>query len=282
MSRLLAMPDDPAALPGWLDRQLVGPHLPRLVAELRVLHRPGPKPELGAVVGRHRAGFLEGGFATLPRPVLSQLLCNPDLLAELAPVVFAEGGDYWFSRPPDPALEGRAERVAGRVLDRVRNEPARPRARRRWLEYAAVSFATAAAVLLAINLVPPGITKAGPGWGFAKIHDLPRSGGPRAVYAKLADLADEWGGKHPADPPALAQRLIEFRHGCAALQLASDLPLSDDERRWVKLRCGDWAAEFDRHLRTLEQSGDTERVWAAASDTVRRISAELRGRAQLG
>jgi hypothetical protein len=33
MITTLTMPEDPAAVPAWLDRQLLGPGLPQLVAE---------------------------------------------------------------------------------------------------------------------------------------------------------------------------------------------------------------------------------------------------------
>ena len=68
---VLTMPDEPDAVPGWLERELVGANLPQLVAELGAVHdatgclhvepdtevdvrgdrqacRDGPAPQLGA------------------------------------------------------------------------------------------------------------------------------------------------------------------------------------------------------------------------------------------
>ena len=284
MSRLLAIPDDPAAVPDWLARQLVGPDLDALVAELRVVHRPGVAPDLDALLGGDRGPLLAGGFAALPRPTLASLMRNPDLQLELQPLVFAEGGDRWFDAPPDPRSHAAdddpdAERVTAKVMQAIAVEP-RPAGRRRWREYAAVSLATAAAVLVAVYI--GGLRPASPvagGWGFAKLDALPRDAPPSAVYAALADPAAEWGQKSPADAPALAKRLGEFRQGCAALQLAADLPLPDAERRWLRGRCRGWAADLDGHLRALEDTGDAATVRAAAGATARSVAAELRERA---
>ena len=100
------------------------------------------------------------------------------------------------------------------------------------------------------------------------------------MFGKFAELADQWNAKPTPDATALAQRLIEFRQGCAAIQLARDLPLPADDIRWLKLRCADWAAKIEDHLRTLEETGDTEAVQASVRSTIADIVLELTTRSE--
>jgi len=277
MTALLAMPDDPVAIPEWLDGALLGPDLPALVAELRAVHRPGPTPRLDAVLGADREAFLTGGFAAIPPNVRRNLLRNPNLLPELADSVFAEGGDHWLGGALSPLEQARAEKVAANVHAARLAEKRHPA--RRWFERVGIVLATAAAVLLAVTIFNgrKDSAVASAGWGFNKINELPRNADPKAVFARLADLADEWGKKPTADRLALAKRLSEFRLGCSALQ-AADLPLSATESEWVKLRCRDWAAEIDKHLRDLDRTGDVPAVRTAATATAAAIARELRER----
>lgn len=280
MIALLAMPEDPAAVPDWLDRQLLGPDLPALVAELRAVHRPGAKPNLTAVLGRHRQAFLDGGLSALPTAVRSSLLRNPDLLLELPDLLYAEGGDFWFDAPLTAEEEARAARVAANVAAALKSEPRRGAGR--WIERTGWVLAMAAAVMVAVFVTrgweqrPEPVAAAG--WGFNKIAELPRDAGAKVVFAKLADLADEWGKKPTDDRLALAKRLTEFRLGCSVLQ-AADLPLPAAEARWVKGRCIEWAALIDGHLRDLDASGDVQAVRTAAKGTADAIARELRSRA---
>ena len=276
MIALFAMPDDPAKIPGWLTAHLLGPELPAVVAELRAAHRPGSSPGLDAVLGDHRAAFLAGGFAALPRPVLSNLLRNPDLLLALPDLVCAEGGRVWFAGPLDPAEVARAARVADRVHAATLVRPRRPSG---WWKYAAVSLATAAAMLAAVYLGGGFRGPVAPAWGLAKVKEVPRDAGPKAVFTKLAEFADEWHKKQPTDAAGLAKRLHEFRQGCTALQLADDLPLSTDDRVWLTGMCGEWAGQIDRHLRDLERTRDVSAVATAMKATASGMADDLRQRA---
>lgn len=275
MIALLAMPEDPAAIPGWLDRQLLGPDLPSLVEELRVVHQPGAKPNLDAVLGDSTDQFLVGGFTALPRPVLRQLLRNPDLLLELPELVYAEGSDFWFAEPLDDDLAARAAKVAANVRVAIATQTRQSENRRRWVERAVWGLAIAAAVVVTVNLTTPAPS----GWGFNKIAQLPRTADAKTVYAKLADLADEWNKKPTADRDALAKRLSEFRLGCSKLQGATDLPLPPAEVAWLKGRCTEWASKIDDHLRDLDRTGDVTAVRTAATATATTIARELRERA---
>jgi hypothetical protein len=281
----LTLPDDPADVPGWLEGLLLGPDLDAAVAELAHVHGPAPAPPLGEVLGPHEGAVMGGGLAALPRPSLGLLLRHPALLPELRDRVLTAGGPYW-----DRYL-GRFDAAADRVLARVGRTlaPAEPVRGRGWKGYAVASLATAAAVLAAVYAAgglrsrPIGPTPrpdpevAAARWGFQKVDQLP--GGDAAALAALAGLADEWSRKRPDTPADLLQRLVEFRHGCGAVQLADALPLSAREADWLRLRCADWAAEIDGHIRALERTRDAVAVRAAADGTAARIAGELRARA---
>ena len=146
------------------------------------------------------------------------------------------------------------------------------------MERAAWVAALAAAVLVAVTVFAPAPGPSPTGWGFNKIAELPRDTDAKAVYAKLADLSDEWNKKPTDDRLALAKRLTEFRLGCSALQAANDLPLSAVEVAWLKGRCAEWANRIDGHLRDLDATGDVAAVRAAATATAAGIARELRER----
>ena len=94
--RLLAMdiPDDPAELPGWLERHLVGLDLAALVAELEAVHGlpTGPVPTVRDVLGDRLDAVLAGGLARLPHEVLGRLLRQPQGVDEEALASFAAAG----------------------------------------------------------------------------------------------------------------------------------------------------------------------------------------------
>ena len=52
--------------------------------------------------------------------------------------------------------------------------------------------------------------------------------------------------------------------------MLSLLPLSDENRTWLRLRCEDWAAAIDGHLRALEETRDAAAVGAAGNPGDRR------------
>ncbi len=293
---VLTMPDDPATLPTWLEERLLSPDLPQLVAELTVLHgqpadTQGAKllSSLADVLGRDADSVLDLGLTALPRARLSQMLRQPKLLLELRDLVLSAGGRYWDQGGSNDDLARRAVHVAGRVRATVALVPpnAQPRTTRRGWTYAVTAMAAAAAVLFVVYLLgfrPPDRTTpqlTAANWGFARLNKLPRDAGDAAVLAKLADLAAEWSKTRPESAEGLAQRLGQFRQGCAALQLADNLPLSAPQRQWLRLRCGDWAAAFDAHLRRLEETHDVAGVQAAADKTADRIAQELRERSHV-
>ncbi|MFO0950747.1 MAG: hypothetical protein U0835_06245 [Isosphaeraceae bacterium] len=107
---VLEVPDDSGELATWLDRQVVGLHLGRLVAELEAVHagRPaGPAPTLDEVLAEHGSEVLGSGLNALPRVAVRVLLRHPRLLTELQERVLLEGGPHWS------ALQGADEGMSG-------------------------------------------------------------------------------------------------------------------------------------------------------------------------
>ena len=96
----LEIPDDPAELPGWLERQLTGLDLAALVAELEAVHGPGavPTPTLPDLLGERRDAVLSGGLGVLPTDSLRPLLRHPELLLELQELVLHVGTNEWVQR----------------------------------------------------------------------------------------------------------------------------------------------------------------------------------------
>jgi len=213
---------------------------------------------------------------------MNDLLQQPELLMELRDLALVAGGSYWDRVRGPEALSHVAARVAKQVkmtldphlVERLRTG--------NWRSHIGAMLATAAAVLVAVYLVDGSRSRpaTASSWGLNRLDDLPRSGTPASVFGKFAELANQWNAKPTPDATALARRLIEFRQGCAAIQLARDLPLPADDIRWLKLRCADWAARIEEHLRTLEETRDTEGVQASVQLTIADIVLELTTRSR--
>src|SRR2546421_7439834 len=115
----LDIPDDPAQLPGWLERHLVGLDLGALVAELAAVHgaAPGGGPPIQELLGGSLELVPTRGLRAVPPVVLKQLLVQPHRLLDLQEWVLSRGGPYWerlsASQPPvaDLAARGRPRLV---------------------------------------------------------------------------------------------------------------------------------------------------------------------------
>lgn len=291
------IPDDPAELPGWLERHLTGLDLAALVSELEAVHGPGPEgaATLDRVLGDRRGEVLDRGLAALPPDRLRHLLRRPRLLLELQDLVLSSGGDHWRrAGAPSPDLDawvalGRM-RLEGFLADEGRGlsrrevlPSSRPLA---WYRRpAVVGLATAASVLTAVILYervrPRGasmIASAPAGWGWSNPGALPQGLPPAAYLDRLADAAEAWFQERPDDALALARRIGEFRQGCSVLILAEHRALAAEDRAWLVERCRAWAARFDAHLAAVEAGRDPGTVRAEADATVRALIEALRAR----
>lgn len=282
------IPEDGAQLAGWLERQLIGLDLARLVAELSAVHRARPtaSKRVTDVLAGHLDQIYESGLSKVPRPLLRQLLVNPTLLLELQELVMLHGGPFWDSRPgADAKMEAHVAQGRQRLNLTVRPAPPpltvphQPWYRQTWF----VSLATAAAVLLLVSgwnqLRTPRVVPAVATWGWDRPGALPAEGNASAYLGKLADAADEWFKKRPETAPELARRLNQMRQGCSTLLLAKHEPLSEEDRKWLKDRCRKWATRFDQQLADLEAGKEVTEVRDATDATVRQLIKALREKA---
>lgn len=275
------LPADRADLPGWLERQLVGDRLADLVEELAAVTPPAT-PAAGTLRDR-LGGVLAGGLGVLPAAALDALLARPAELLAVQELVLAEGGPYWDAVPLPPGFDEVVAAGRGRLAQALEgDEPMvplslAPRPRRiRW----AAPVGIAAALLLGLaggrELAAPA-APAGVAWGWARPSGLPAADTPDAYLAALADRGDEWFGQRPADAPALARRVAEYRQGCTAILLADHPALPAAQQAALKARCRAWAAKFDDQLARLEDGADPLAIRAEADAVARALSAALRG-----
>jgi hypothetical protein len=311
--RLMALeiPDDAAALAGWLEGHLVGLDLAALVAELEAVHshdQKQPAPPLDQVLGNLRAAVQSRGLETLLPDRLPVLLQHPRLLLELQESLLVEGGPYWRRMAPRNA--GREQRVAvergwerltaslseDRVpatviplpRDATARAPAGPapgtRPWRRLLGGLATMTASAAMLVAAFVIAmhgPGGENGAGAsaGWGWNKPGGLRYELSRDAYLNSLADSAREWFNQRPDRPQALARRIAEFRQGCSVLIFSVHKPLPEEDRVWLVEKCRTWAAKLDAHLAAVESGQDVLKVRAEADETIERLATALRERA---
>ncbi|HEV3386103.1 MAG TPA: hypothetical protein VG097_14885 [Gemmata sp.] len=288
----MTIPDDPARLADWLEAQLVGQNLGKLVAELRAVHGDQPTTQsLNAILGNNATTVLESGLGILPHSVLQELLRNPSLLLELQEQVLMEGGPYWSELPMSEefgeSLERGWERLRREVVPQLA-VPAPPIALptrqagllRKLLPYAVTSLATAAAILVAFHFVPINQQQdTAKAWGWQKPDAFPTNLDRVAYLNRLADEADEWFNKRPDNVAAAAKRISEFREGCTALLLAEHSPLTPADRIWLKERCQKWSQALDSTLAKLEENRDVVVALGAADETAKKLSRAIRDRA---
>jgi len=291
----LDIPEDSTALAAWLEQRLTGLDLGALVAELDAVHgvSAGSSETIENVLGPRRDAVLTEGLVALPREALGRLLRRPRLLLDLQELVLVEGGVHWQRLGAQaPETRVRVEQGWARLEAILRAEdravPGKPSIRqmpqpRRWFERPwVVSLATAAAVLVmavAYDQTRGSVTVAQAGWGWNRPEALPQDLARGPYLEHLADDAEEWFKKRPAEPIALAKRIAEFRQGCSVLILAGHKPLPAEDRQWLIAKCRDWAAKLDAHLAAVEAGEDPLKVRAAADETIHKLISALRGRA---
>lgn len=301
----LDIPDHPAELAPWLERQLTGLHLAELVAELSAVHDPHVEKArtLDEVLGSDLPRVLSSGLASLSRSQLRELLREPRLLLDLQERVFIAGGDYWdrlssASREVEHQLSRDWQAVShgletshagpptipfpGAGADGS-NRNVSPEIRRsRWRSWAVTFTAAAAALFIGVffgDRFRPQPPQVASGWGWQRPESMEPVGTQSEYLNRLADSAEQWFKKRPDTPAALARRIGEFREGCTALLLAEHRPLAPETRDWLRERCRAWAGKLDGHRNDLEAGEDVQKVRAAADETVKKLIQAIRTRA---
>ncbi len=305
---ILDIPDKPAELATWIEQQLVGLHLGRVIAELTIVHEPEPtsRPGLEHLLGPHQTNVLSDGLKVLPAETLGTLLTHPELLSELQQLVLSSGSEYWENlqaKNPEVAAWVRSHPLTfgpeGPVISRgqpsgseavERRGDLQPHQRRRglWTVAAASAItAVAAAALIAVWLgraeveAPqqpdgPAVAEKPAPWGWNK-PDAFAGQDRQEILQHLEDGAAEWSNKTPTNADQLSRRLTAFRKGCKRLEEA-ELPLSDQERGWLRSRCRGWGATAESLIADLEQGRPLSEVQGDADKLMMDIRKALQVR----
>jgi hypothetical protein len=285
------LPDNPPELPAWLERQLIGLDLTRLVGELRVVHGQSPNQPsvpLKQILGPYLPSVIDQGLNGVPREVIRALLTHPDALLELQERVLIDGGSYWqrlldHDVDLDPFVDRGRLQIESLLREGMnkRLPVIEPTSARSW--YAQpwfVSLATAAALLLALGLWQMNQTNAEQ-WGWARPGVLAKSGTAEQYLAHLADAAQEWYRQRPESASEVSGRILEFRRGCSQLLLAPHQPLSAADRAWLRERCRKWADNLDQELAALEAGGNAVEIRTKVDGIVDKLITALRERAKV-
>ncbi len=119
-------------------------------------------------------------------------------------------------------------------------------------------------------------------WGWSSTDAMTGEASRAAYLHRLANGAQEWFDRRPAQAPQVGQRLGEFRQGCSRLIFATHDALPLREQEWLRARGRLWGQQVDQHLVALEKGLAPGRVCHEMDDTVRRIVEALRARAEGG
>ena len=141
-----------------------------------------------------------------------------------------------------------------------------------WLRLVAATFL----VGLGIGwLMSPGETK---GMAWTRPGAFRQTSDRKEFLTRLATLAHEWFDKRPTTSAEMAAQLVEFRHGCALLQLnQAAIPAADHD--WLLRDCRKWSDELDRQLVALEQGTSLNVVQASVDATIQKLIDKLRDKA---
>jgi len=275
----LEIPNDDAAVPRWLEQQITGPDLQQLVAELRAVESAEPAPDLNQVLGASLDQMLEQGLGILSAEQRTMLLAHPELLYELQELVFASGGDYWLNQLTHDSDRRAAQTVWPKIQKAI--EPtATPASGAMNRRNVIVALLTMAAVFLIGFFAMNSLSGPSPyGWNKPGVFEVALE--KPAYLNHLADRANEWFDTKPETADQLASRMKQFRESCDKLIAAKHLQLNDDDRAWLKERCGVWAGKIDASLAKLNADpSQLKAVNAEMDETVNKLMGALRERAK--
>ncbi len=94
---ILNLPESDAALTDWVERELLGPDLSSLVAELIYFGRGrnNDLPRIRVILDGDIKQILHQGFSKIEPARLRELLAYPALLIQFQDAIFLKGGPYW-------------------------------------------------------------------------------------------------------------------------------------------------------------------------------------------
>lgn len=289
---LLNMPDDPSKLPGWLEDQMLNGDVVTLAIELSAIATvpPDNRETLNGVLGATKSDVLNSGLQRLSSHCLRLLLRQPELLIELAELVLVDGGSYWQRRIAEhEELKESAQRIWTGVQHEIdsRDTSLNVVDTKWWNQHpfgiAAVSSMMTLVLVLGLvwlasikKTTPPD----SPAWGWQKSSAIPSDATRQEYLYAIADRAEQWFNKRPANPQPLAQRIAELRAGCSIIILSEHAPLPEADRQWLRERCQAWANKIDAHLADIEAGQPTGKVRKEVDATVRALVDAIRKRSE--
>lgn len=286
---LLEIPNDPAAWPEWLERQIVGLDLGDLVDQLQLVVTPPAKNStLADVCGSKLEDVLQQGLSKMDAVQIRSLLRQPQLLVELQEKVLVDGGSYWRKLPVSVTHSTRVAIQKVKLTQAITEAPqiapvastgsptADKRKSKTWLR----QFTAALAVLVAVTAVWMSRNPAAPGWGFQKSGLLSANVSSKEYLNSLADAAKGWFNKQPATVDAMVTRLDQFRQGCDTLLAAPHTQLQEADKAWLLERCNAWKGKIEGHIADLKTgSKNLDQVRQEADATVNKLIDALKTRA---
>jgi hypothetical protein len=301
----MTIPDDPAELSRWLERQLMAPDFGQFIAELSA-HFPGSATQPCHLVDRWLPVALEEGLAPVPPEVLSKLLRNPGVLAVFQERVVIDGGAYWDNLPDtsddlserlertrlslerslaaDASATGRAARARPGAVPSETVKRTGAGGSRIWAMVSTGVAACLAGVVVWLASSGPGdppVLKSQIAWGWAKPGGLAADqSSPRNYLNQLAANVEEWSLYRPGDSSGVGTRILELRLGCVRLMHSSYGPLSPADKAWLLEHCREWAKTLDSHQQSLDAGADPLAIRAVVDEMVREITTTLREKAK--
>jgi len=283
----------------WLERQIVGMELSRLVTELAALHGAArPTESVRTVLASDIHRVLSGGLQTLSTEQLRKVMVQPFHLFELQELVFSHGGPYWRAKESELDLRQRVEADWRRLKAALPSDPAKPlpppptgRAR---LILGGVLCLLLGSTLGFVGCYlwlngpefppkPHSQTAEKPtstAWGWNKPDAVSKADSPQEYLNRLATLVEEWSTVVPAENAPnrklqLVIRLLELRSGCTRLSF-TEHPLPAEQRDKLKASAIDWCEKIDELVQKVQKANDVN-AWIPFIDIlIHQIADDLR------
>lgn len=248
----LCLPDERQAWAAWLEKQLVGGDLQKLVEQLIVLGgKQTPDITLQGWLAEDKSIILSRGLQKdIAQARIEALVRNPALLLELQELILLEGEEYWLRLPKSPVEQAFEKSVKQNVLAQIDSAanpsgPSTPRSlvsgpldntastgsvqkegphivrsnstatatpKSRAAWLALGAIAATAAALMLILFNPFALPEKGE--FFAALELQAPVASPQESLERMASQVDKDWKKNLTDAEALRRQLVAFRDSC--------------------------------------------------------------------
>jgi hypothetical protein len=313
----LLLPDERKEWAAWIEKQLMGTELVRVVEQLIVLGGNHPAVlSLEAWLGEDRNNVLEHGLQKdIAQSRIEDLVRNPALLLELQELVLLEGDNYWLQLPKSSAQQELENSIAQKVstqlnlpsdisiplqslakqvnhsLDPVNREvrPAiRPsesvvetnKNRTNGWTWAALAATAAAVMWMILNPFSPPSN----GQFFAALELQTPAATPQQALQRMALRVDQDWKRGLTDPKALQRQLEVFRDSCDFLidgplvKSLDGLPTATQDD--IRQRCKKWQEKASELIAALASGNPVNDVQTGADEMIGKLINKLNEIAQ--